>query len=388
MLNFIKNGIKGIMPGSLIRQCGAMRAAGKIPGDLNGKKVLIIQLNALGDCVMTIPLIASLKQAFPNVSLDTVSSSLAGSIFESLDSVSTARVIRINRFKIDKTNWQKLRSEKYDVVIDCSAIALTACLTGFITPESSIGFARTVPAGNRKVETGPFYTESVPYSEDGNITKMILLLGERWHKGSITGDAGFKVAESAKKQAEAWFKDNGIDPAMCIMLHPGAKWPPKRWPEGRWIELLKMMSKDLSPVFVGNGKDMLMIDRIRQRVNRSIPAIIDADIPLVASVLSMSRAAICMDSFVMHLAALLKKPVIALYGPVNPERSLPLYGNVTFLYSRAFCSPCTLYYTAGRCQRGTNFCMYHIKAEQVWNEFLKSTKQGAGVEYEARSSVT
>jgi len=63
---------------------------------------------------------------------------------------------------------------------------------------------------------------------------------------------------------------------------------------------------------------------------------------LPEAVLLLSRTALVLsnDSGLMHVAAALQKPVVALYGPTAPERTPPLCQQARILSLRLPCAPC------------------------------------------------
>lgn len=64
------------------------------PDDLNGKKILVIQWNAIGDALMTTPLLSSLKSRFPHAGIDVLATEVNRPIFDCRADVGTVYAFR------------------------------------------------------------------------------------------------------------------------------------------------------------------------------------------------------------------------------------------------------------------------------------------------------
>jgi ADP-heptose:LPS heptosyltransferase len=73
------------------------------------------------------------------------------------------------------------------------------------------------------------------------------------------------------------------------------------------------------------------------------------------------------DSAPLHIAAAMKVPVVALFGPTDPMRHLPPADKLKVMRKELPCSPC--YGT--KCKLGTRICMNDITAYEVYLEVKK-----------------
>ncbi len=345
------------------------RSPTPLPESLAGKSILVIQFNALGDSLMSTPLLRELKRAFPSSRLEVLTREHTSAVFLTNPHCDSVHLIRGKQIWMNVRTWFSLRRRRFDVVIDCTGLIRSACYSRSLRASSSLGFSRKLSAGLFDLDIGRYYGSCVPYSETKHILHLLLKLVEKWidvpHDTSMT----FVVEPNARKFALDWFHKQGLKSERSIILHPGAKWPPKRWPAEHWVELSKLVLHSTAgyvPVFVGGSNDGPMIDRIQSEVGHGAKKLIGYEIQETAAVVQLSRAAVCNDSFIMHLAAALKNPVIALFGPVHPSRSQPGETRGKSFYAEIFCSPCEQYYSAKRCWRGLNFCMYQIGPREVF----------------------
>ncbi len=351
----------------------AATAAGRPPGvfppSLDNRRVLVIQWNALGDSLMTTPLLRQLRTRFPQARIDVHCKPASVAIFQAQPGL--REIIGRNPRATAGALCPEVAARHYDVIIDCSADLRSACLTRAGAPAYSVGLARPVPAGWRRINTGAFYDRCVPYDEETNIIDLLLRLGEPWLGVTRDRRLSFEISPAARQAADAWLTRAGLAGLAYAVLHPGGKWAPKRWPESSWAALIPLLiERKLELVVVGHTEDKGLVERLRDGAPDHVRPLLNAEPGLLAGVIARSRGVICNDSFVMHLAGALATPTVALFGPVRPERVAgPPDDRRRALYGGLFCSPCELYFTADRCRRGLNFCLRAITPEWVAREY-------------------
>jgi len=128
--------------------------------------------------------------------------------------------------------------------------------------------------------------------------------------------------------------------AAPIIFCPGAEYgPAKRWPIHHYAALAKKLDQ---PVWiVGSTKDIPVGVAIEQRsegaaLNLCGRTNLEQAIDLIAS----ARAVVSNDSGLMHVAAALERPMVALYGSSSPGYTPPLSQRATILSLGLDCSPC------------------------------------------------
>jgi heptosyltransferase I len=107
------------------------------------------------------------------------------------------------------------------------------------------------------------------------------------------------------------------------ILNPGAGWGAKRWPAERYGQLAKELAKSglCSLVNYGPGEEELAgaVEAAGEGAARKISC-------SVSELIALTRRASLLvggDTGPMHLAAALKIPVVAIFGPTNPARNGP-----------------------------------------------------------------
>ena len=88
------------------------------------------------------------------------------------------------------------------------------------------------------------------------------------------------------------------------------------------------------------------------------------------ALLNQADLLVANDSGPMHLAAALKKPLLALFGSTNPVLTGPFYSPQTeVIYKQFDCSPCY----KRECEK-EKFCLAEITIEEVFNKILEKIK--------------
>lgn len=129
----------------------------------------------------------------------------------------------------------------------------------------------------------------------------------------------------------------------AIALCPGAEYgPAKRWPARHFAALSRMLHEAGFQVWLfGSGKDQEIGDEISRlssdiAINLCGKTGLDEAIDLLA----LCKLAVCNDSGLMHVAAALNLPLVALYGSSSPDFTPPLSDKAEIVTLGLDCSPC------------------------------------------------
>jgi ADP-heptose:LPS heptosyltransferase len=119
-------------------------------------------------------------------------------------------------------------------------------------------------------------------------------------------------------------------------------------------------------VLTGSAEDAEVCGKIT-KMTRSKPVVSagKTDILELASLIKRFKAYVTPDSAPMHIAAAVKTPFVALFGPTDPSRHMPPAERFTLLYkAREFgCGPC---YDPG-CKKKNFKCMRKITVDEVFD---------------------
>jgi ADP-heptose:LPS heptosyltransferase len=170
--------------------------------------------------------------------------------------------------------------------------------------------------------------------------------------------------QGAQEEAKAFFLRKGWDLDKIIALHPGAGSRKKAWPAARFAALARALASTGHKILILEGPaDKAAAAEVVAGLG-DIPHLLVQDLPItkVAALLSLASLFIGNDSGISHLAAALKVPIIALFGPTDPFVWAPRSDQAFWLQGQAACAPCTRD-EQRLCERQQ--CLEEIEVEQV-----------------------
>ena len=157
------------------------------------------------------------------------------------------------------------------------------------------------------------------------------------------------------------------DHRMVIALAPGSNRTiaHKRWPIGRFAELVTQLSQRGAHVVVLGGLDERDVGRqlAAQAGQSGLTNLVDAtDVGTAAAVLARCRLAVGNDGMLLHLAAAVGIPTVAIFGPSDPALFAPR-GPLSFVVRKNLpCSPCDDLHPGGCATRP---CLEGIEISEV-----------------------
>jgi ADP-heptose:LPS heptosyltransferase len=166
--------------------------------------------------------------------------------------------------------------------------------------------------------------------------------------------------------ADNFLRENWIDERRVlagINIASSERWQSKRWDADRIAELCDGLARkyDMRTVLTGVAEDMdTAKEVVKLSVSKPIIAVGKTGIMQLASLIGRTMVYVTTDSAPLHIAIGMKVPVVALFGPTDPARHMPMTENAVILRSGMKCGPCYKPF----CGKQNN-CMRRIKAEDV-----------------------
>ena len=151
-------------------------------------------------------------------------------------------------------------------------------------------------------------------------------------------------------------------PALAIC--PGAAFgPAKRWPVAHFTEVVRSQLKhDWQVWLIGSEQDAIITAEISGQGFTDVHDLAGlTQLDEVVDLLSAASYVISNDSGLMHVAAAVDTPVIAIYGSTSPKINPPLSPHATILWEELHCSPCN----QRKCPLKHTNCLQQLPASQV-----------------------
>lgn len=165
-----------------------------------------------------------------------------------------------------------------------------------------------------------------------------------------------------------------LDKKSMIAFAPGAEYgPSKQWPAASFAQLAQqLIAEGDHIVLIGSAQDQELCQAIKQQINPTSSVTNLAGqtrIDQVIHFLPACDALVCHDSGLMHIAAALQLPLVAIYGSTSPEHTPPLSRNAQIVHKDLDCSPCF----KRECPLEHHRCMKDISPQEIFKAIAVAT---------------
>jgi heptosyltransferase-2 len=301
-------------------------------------KILIIAPAWIGDAVMMHSLLRYLKQRYPAVILHVVASPTIASLMRYMPEVSQTiefscahgELGLAKRYRFGK----RLRQAKYDQAIVLPNSFKSALIPFFAKVPKRVGWRgewrygllndiRILNKQQYPLMVQRFLALSMPNVEDVPTTL--------WPHFQMSA-----------RQVTACAKRFNVDLAKPILaLCPGAAYGiAKQWPAEYFAKVALEKGKQGFQVLVlGAKNDSIAAEHIA-RIAPCVNLVGKTNLSDAVNLLSCSTVVVTNDSGLMHVAAALSRPLVAIYGSSTPTFTPPLAKNIKVLEKQLDCRPC------------------------------------------------
>lgn len=344
---------------------------------MNGApRTLVISPNWIGDAVMAQPLLRMLRAAQPERSIDVLAPPSVAPVWRAMAEVDSVLETPFRHGALQlRERWkyaQVLRARGYAdayVLPNTLKYALIPWLAGI---PKRVGYKGEQRYG---LINAMHHDDTPPRP----MVAFYAALAQEPH-AALRADVGPPRLYASGEQMEAACVRAGVAPGRPLLVFaPGAEFgAAKRWP-ARHFAALARSAFDADPrlqlALLGGPKDRPVCDEIiaiagpAGILNLAGATRLDEAIALIAR----AAAVVSNDSGLLHIASALNRPVIALYGPTDPDHAPPLADVAASLSLRLACAPCR----QRECPLGHHDCLEKLDSTLAWRELrpmLAATK--------------
>ncbi|PWB40487.1 MAG: lipopolysaccharide heptosyltransferase II [Rhodocyclales bacterium] len=329
------------------------------------RKALIVAPSWIGDTILAQPLFARLHARHPGLALDAFAPAWAAPVLSRMREI--RRVIP-NPFAHGEFNlagrWRagrELAREGYDAAIVLPNSWKSALLPCFAGIPQRIGFRGEARRGllNR--------IHRLDEAALPQLAQRYALLAEDVGT-AMPAPLAAPHLEVNPDSVRATLATLGLDSTKTpIAFCPGAEYgPAKRWPARHFAELARRLAQTDFPVWiVGSAKDAPIGAEIEQLSGGAARNLCGrTDLGQAIDLLSCARLVVSNDSGLMHVAAALDRPLVALYGSSSTAYTPPLSRRARLVSLGLECSPCF----KRECPLGHFKCLNDLTPERVLGE--------------------
>lgn len=306
-------------------------------------RALIIQPGALGDCLLTLPLVGFLKDVLKLGKVDMLSHTDYTGILPgrtALDSVISIDSLNMHRLYAQPAQYNP---PERDPLIN--AFAGYAWIVSFLDEPGS-NFEQNLIFTANCIHTTDIITLPLKppkkYNEhiaDYYIQQFIQLGGFTLQEQTFQANNSLiKAAKTDTHKGKELLKEAGLDTRRKLfIIHPGSGGKSKCWHLNNFLAVAKnLLSQDFEVAFLLGPAELERFSKTEiKKIKSCATCFSDLSLTEVLSILSCSTGFIGNDSGITHLAAMLGIRTLAVFGPTSPAVYKPLGPNVTVIPNKS-----------------------------------------------------
>ncbi|GAB3105378.1 lipopolysaccharide heptosyltransferase II [Aestuariicella hydrocarbonica] len=297
---------------------------------MGSSRILIIGPSWVGDMLMSQSLYRQLKIQHPNCEIDVLAPDWCRGLIERMPEIANSIAMPVGhgslQWGVRKRLAAVLEKRGYDQAIvlpNSFKSALIPWLAQIPLRTGWLGEMRYVLLNDpRKLDKAAF---------PRMVERYVALAGKGVRRASeLPAIVPPRLTVSSEGQRTA-LAEFDLPPEGLVGLCPGAEFgPAKRWPDYHYAALASRLIADGKQVACfGSAKDAEVVETIREQLPDEQQAAFHGlagrtSLPQAIDLLAACEAVVTNDSGLMHVAAAVETPLVALYGPTSPEFTPPL----------------------------------------------------------------
>lgn len=284
-------------------------------------RLLCLQLKRIGDAILTAPALAALREAHPQAHLTLVLHGPAGGLAPAMAAADEVQIYAPGRPNL--ALWSRILTGGWDACYDFTGTDRSAVMARLSRAGRVFGYRKFAEKRRWRADG---YTDLCDASvRDRHTVDFHLALTGR----PLPADTGFKPPHGETARVPRL-------PAVPFgVVHPGTARAEKYWPARRWAEVISRLPLPVVLTGSRDREEQAHLAAIRAALGPAAPPVLDLSGSLtlmqLAGVISRARLVLSVDSAAMHLAAMARRPQVALFGPTNPFHWRPRHPDARVL---------------------------------------------------------
>lgn len=335
--------------------------------ELKPRRILVRSTNWIGDAIMTTPAVRSIRENFPDAEITLLALPWVADVFAASPHVD--RIIPYHKngehqgLKGRIKLIRQVASLRFDLAILLQNAFEAALVSALARIPARAGYATD---GRRLLLTHPvrLRKEVKKIHQVHYYQGMLRELGLQCGPDELFLRIPAETGNKAREIVEGLRDEAGGQP--CIVgLNPGASYgPAKRWPAERFGVLAGRIEREMGCrlLVFGTGADR---DAARTIARYAPGKVVDltgrTSLAEAMALIEKCHVFVTNDSGLMHVAAALKTPTVAIFGSTNPVTTGPYSQNSLVIRKAISCSPCMKTHCSSDFR-----CMREITSDEVF----------------------
>jgi heptosyltransferase II len=332
-------------------------------------RILVIAPNWIGDAVMSQPLLAAIKVSYPHAVIDVLATPWVAPVYRACSEVTELIEADLRHGQLQwglrRALAAQIKKRNYAscyVLPNSLKSALIPWLANIPVRIGYQGELRRFLLTENKANSPK--TQRIPMVEH-----YANLCAPSGNLNTTSNPPYLVPMASALESARARLQAAGIQTDALVVLCPGAEYgPSKRWPAAHFAVLAQSILKEkptASVVLLGSPSDRAIGDAIVSSAtsqSRMFNWCGATSLDEAISIISLCSKVVSNDSGLMHIAAALQVPQVAIFGSSDPSHTPPNSAKASIISLHLPCSPCH----QRQCPLGHLNCLNQISPERVF----------------------
>ena len=309
------------------------------------RKILVREVNWVGDAVLTLPALDALDRRFPEAEIVVLGRPWVAGLFGGQRSVDRVLAYESAGARAGlRGRWalaQSLRREGFDLALVLPNSFHAAVVPWLARIPDRVGY----PTDGRRVLLTHPVTADARAGERHQVFRYLGLVRALGGDGEAL--PRLAVAADAIRAAEELVARQGADAgATWIAVNPGSVYgSAKRWPAERFAAVADALAarRGARVLLIGSRGEMAVLRSVARAMRE--PAVVlggQTEIGALPGLLRRARLLVTNDTGAMHVAAAAGTPVLAIFGPTDLDATGPLGPRCRTVRFPVPCSPCLL----------------------------------------------
>ena len=308
------------------------------------QRFLVIRLSSIGDIVHALPAVAALGETLPDAEIHWAVESRYAALLDGNPFVH-------RMMKLDTLAWrrnlastavikeileaiQSIRKARFDVALDFQGLYKSALIAWLSRARTRLGFAEN---WLREPAAGVFYTERLAPRGRQHVIEMSLALVERLGVRHLDrGSWQFPLPQNPADDEHVERLIASFGGREFLIVNPGGGWMSKRWAPESYAELIRRLEPEFPGeiLLTGSQSEEEMIQGIIRQSGSSRARSVSTSIVQFIALVRRAKVFLGGDTGPLHLAASVRTPIVAIYGPTDPARNGPFSEDDIVMWNR------------------------------------------------------
>jgi len=337
-------------------------------------RILIRATNWVGDAIMALPALQAVRNRFPDAQISILALPYVADIYRGQGLADELIVYDRNGQHKDIGGKEKLaaaiKAKKFDTALLLQNAFDAAWIVWRAGIPERIGYNRDARGFLLTKKIGVPNAGEIPAHEKYYYLELLRRAGWLQTLPDVPEISLRLTAEQAIRAEERLQMFGSRPGAVRVAVAAGASYgSAKCWPPERFAAAINQLVRQRSAevLLFGTPGEANVSAAIQTGLeHRALDLTGKTDVAKLPALLSRCAVFLGNDSGAMHLAAAVGLPVVAVFGPTDPEGTSPVTPRCTIVQEKPYCSPCFL----RRCPIDHR-CMTAIAPEQVSAGVLK-----------------